>query len=97
MRELFKPWRRKIGVVTLVMACGLMACGLMALWVRSIRVLDNFYLPQQDCFYSIESVSGTLRLAHFAHEMKQNAAPLFKYGPGRATLCRSRSLTCATS
>ena len=30
MREFFKPWRRKIGVVTLVMACVLMAG-----WVRS--------------------------------------------------------------
>jgi hypothetical protein len=34
----FKPWRRKFGVVTLVIAC-VLAAG----WVRSLMVLDSFY------------------------------------------------------
>jgi len=36
----FKPWRRKIGVVTLVMACVLMVG-----WVRSLSGLDSFLWP----------------------------------------------------
>ena len=37
MGDFFKPWRRKIGVLTLVMAC-FVAAG----WVRSFVVEDNF-------------------------------------------------------
>ena len=35
MREFFKPWRRKAGCVTLVMACVLMAA-----WIRGLFFLD---------------------------------------------------------
>lgn len=35
MREFFRGWRRKLGVVTLVMACGFMAA-----WIRSLRTID---------------------------------------------------------
>jgi hypothetical protein len=37
MREFFKPWRRKIGVVTL-----LVACLFMGIWVRSLCIIDIF-------------------------------------------------------
>jgi len=40
MGDYFKPLRRKIGVVTLVMACGF-AAG----WVRSRTLVDNPYCP----------------------------------------------------
>ncbi len=36
----FKPLRRKIGVLTLAMACVLMAG-----WVRSLTIVDTFYFP----------------------------------------------------
>ena len=36
MGEFFKPWRRKFGVVTLVMACGL-----AILWFRSQTKMDS--------------------------------------------------------
>lgn len=36
MREFFKPWRRKLGVLVLVLACVLMAG-----WARSQRMIDE--------------------------------------------------------
>src|SRR4051812_3266689 len=42
MREFFKGWRRKAGVVTLVIACAL-AAG----WVRSCVMLDIVYFPRR--------------------------------------------------
>ena len=40
MGEFFKLWRRRVGVVTL-----LLACGSMDLWIRSKKVLDLIRLP----------------------------------------------------
>ncbi len=40
MGEFFKGWRRKIGIVTL-----LMACVFMAGWVRSLAMCDVFRFP----------------------------------------------------
>ena len=37
MGDFFKPWRRKIGVVTLLMAC-VFAAG----WVKSFSTVDSF-------------------------------------------------------
>ena len=39
MREFFRGWRRKIGIMTLVMAC-VFSVG----WVRSVHVKDEFSL-----------------------------------------------------
>ena len=39
MGDYFKPWRRKIGVLTLVMACVFMGA-----WVRSNSILDELLL-----------------------------------------------------
>jgi hypothetical protein len=41
MREFFHGWRRKTGVVALVMACLL-----MGMWVRSLSVHDSFWWMQ---------------------------------------------------
>ena len=38
MGEYFKPWRRKVGVVTLLLAC-MFAAG----WVRSLSIEDSIY------------------------------------------------------
>lgn len=40
MRDFFKPWRRKIGVVTLGMACAF-----AAMWVRSLFAHDSVGFP----------------------------------------------------
>lgn len=38
MKEFFRGWRRKVGTVTLVLACGL-----MAFWVRSVVKFDSVF------------------------------------------------------
>lgn len=51
MREFFKGWRRKAGLVTLVIACML-----MGLWMRSYGTMDQIsYSP-----YSVISVRGRI-------------------------------------
>jgi len=55
MREFFKGWRRKLGVVTL-----LMACGLMAGWLRSQSVLDRFFFSQQHSMHPMLSMDGVV-------------------------------------
>jgi len=40
MRDLFKGWRRKAGVVVLVMACGL-----VGMWARSFHTEDMYVYP----------------------------------------------------
>jgi hypothetical protein len=43
MGAYFKPWRRKRGVVTLVMACASMAA-----WMRSWVIADEFEIPMKN-------------------------------------------------
>ena len=42
MGDYFKPWRRKLGVLTLVLACLFMAA-----WVRSLAVRDTYLFQQE--------------------------------------------------
>ena len=53
----FKPFRRKIGVVTLVLACAF-AAG----WVRSCLTADFVWYPSNTSCYSIESLHGMILL-----------------------------------
>ena len=43
MRDYFKPLSRKLGVLTLVMACAL-----MAIWMRSYSQVDFQFFPHHD-------------------------------------------------
>ena len=52
MREFFRGWRRKVGVVTLVMA-SLFAAG----WVRSIMMLDIVIIPSGP-FVTVTTISN---------------------------------------
>ena len=52
MKDFFRGWRRKVGVVTLVIAC-LFAAG----WVRSLRNADTINIPP---YYECGSVNGGL-------------------------------------
>lgn len=57
MREFFKGWRRKLGVVTLGIAC-VLTCG----WVRSFRVCDSYPLTTKHSLgLRIEHNNGQIR------------------------------------
>lgn len=53
----FQPFRRKLGVLTLIMA-SLFAVG----WVRSRLIVDFVWYPSPTSGYSIESLHGMIRL-----------------------------------
>ncbi|WP_157605455.1 hypothetical protein [Schlesneria paludicola] len=58
MRDFFRGWKRKIGVVTL-----LMACILSSFWIRSQAVEDALISPITNV--RIESTTGRLRIGIF--------------------------------
>ena len=55
MREFFKGWRRKAGVILLVMACVV-----TAVWIRSSIVVDFMHFEIGDRFYVVVSRRGVL-------------------------------------
>ena len=55
MGEFFNGWRRKVGLVTLVIAC-LLATG----WVRSCRYYDLIWIQDQNASYFVYSMDGTV-------------------------------------
>lgn len=57
MREFFRPLRRKIGVLTLVVACLLTSA-----WVRSLKTIDSFSTVRGWNGYKWESVDGRVEL-----------------------------------
>ena len=56
MREFFKPLRRRIGIVTLALACVFMAG-----WVRSVSLLEDICI-HQDPFVAYRLISGESRI-----------------------------------
>ncbi len=54
MGDSFKPWRRKIGVVTLLIAC-VSAAG----WVRSLVIMDRIIWTDKGSMSSLTSMNGT--------------------------------------
>ena len=67
MGDYFKPRRRKIGVLTLLLA--LLA---MAGWVRSRSVLDRFFFSQQYSMHALFSMDGVVswrRLTPFSDDL----------------------------
>lgn len=66
MREFFKPWRRKAGCVTLVMACVF-----MGVWVRSEITADWFYFSSGEFTNEgLISFRGNLICNRFRHSDK---------------------------
>lgn len=55
MRDYFKPWQRKIGVVTLLVAC-VFAAG----WVKSINDQDRLTINSPRSFFYFGSNSGRI-------------------------------------
>ena len=60
----FKPWRRKIGVLTLVMALAL-----MGLWLRSLSKLDSVALNGSPWQYVVSSGFGQLHIWQTSHQV----------------------------
>ena len=67
MGDFFKPWRRKIGVVTLVMACVMMGG-----WVRSFGRMELIHICPGRSLFIIGSRNGSLcvmRSVYQTHEV----------------------------
>ena len=58
MREFFKGWQRKVGCVTLAMACAF-----TAVWFRSQVYWESIAVPFQGAAYSLKSVHGALAIS----------------------------------
>ena len=87
----FKPWRRKIGVVTLVMACVLMAG-----WVRSLTVADHIDIPRNNRLHMLNSRHGHLVYCQFEQDFFPKLQPLglaTQYLAENAVIVAERSLT----
>ena len=64
MRAFFKGWKRKIGVVALVMACVF-----MAVWARSLSISDAILIPRtKPEFIRLDSRSGRLSWNNIQNE-----------------------------
>ena len=73
MGDYFKPWRRKIGVMTLLIAC-VLAAG----WVKSAAFNDLIIFPiGQDLRFGVVSNRG--RIALVRHDWHENAPTLRTY------------------
>jgi hypothetical protein len=69
MREFFQGWRRKVGVVTLLMA--LVLCGL---WVRSLSTIDVLALPASLLNYTFVSGQGSFAATgNFVFNLRQDS------------------------
>lgn len=67
MWEFFRGWRRKVGMVTLVMACLFMAG-----WLRSRCVIDRFFFSQRHSMHAMFSMDGVVswkRLTPFRDDL----------------------------
>jgi len=60
MGEFFKGWRRKVGVVALVMACVAMGG-----WVRSFYVAESIFVTKNRSGFRVLSIEGTLHCQRF--------------------------------
>ena len=69
MGEFFKGWRRKAGVVTLVMALAF-----LGVWARSFRKVDNLVLAFGEISWKLGSKRGNLEIMR---HRKFDIGPLF--------------------
>ncbi|HEY4260326.1 MAG TPA: hypothetical protein VGM98_09200 [Schlesneria sp.] len=79
MREFFRGWRRKVGCVTLALACIV-----TSLWVRSLSRADDVFLPFGDqATIQLISQKSTLTVRKFVSRFRVGTA---KVGPDRILL-----------
>ena len=70
MREFFREWKRKIGVVTLVMACTL-----AVIWMRSLIVPDTIQITLFRCTLYGRSFEGITTWRYYAAEKPTRDIP----------------------
>jgi hypothetical protein len=95
MREFFCGWRRKIGVVTLALAC-LFTAG----WVRSQTITDCFYASDVAYFVASDTTGFTLLLSDILIEHRQtpfDAMPVFTSAASRQKLLSESSIVQQTN
>lgn len=81
MWSYFKPLRRKVGVVTLVLACVLVAG-----WMRSLRRLDRIELPSDDRHFRLLLLyDGKIELESYFNAPAQLLPETFKKTLSRIT------------
>lgn len=79
MKEFFRGWRRKAGVVTL-----LMACVITTLWMRSLSHADDLFIPfGNEATLQLISQKSTLTVRKFVSRFRVGTA---KIGPDRVLL-----------
>lgn len=61
MREYFRGWRRKSGMLMLVMACGV-----FGMWMRSYVVMEGLDIPDRQFQYAVFSANGGVNWATIA-------------------------------
>ena len=71
MGDIFKGWRRKIGVLTLVLACAFMIGWVRSVFCEDVLTLINF--PRQ---WAVDSLSG-----HFGLFTWENPEDRFRFAP----------------
>lgn len=72
MREFFNPWRRKLGCMTLGLAC-VLAAG----WVRSFRFGDQIDFKSFHVTHVVESESGRLKWSRWPTSIR--LSPAFRW------------------
>ncbi len=75
MKEFFRSWRRKAGVVTL-----LMACLFMAGWVRSLSTIDWLTLETWNSFWRLTIEHGVVELSRYQYINGDRPQLSFKKG-----------------
>ena len=75
MKEFFRGWRRKAGVLTL-----LMACLFMAAWVRSFSTIDWLTLATWNSYWRLTIEHGVVELSRYRYVSGDRPQLSFKNG-----------------
>ena len=76
MGDYFKPWRRRLGVMTLVMACVFMGG-----WMRSFSVGDQVGMTIGNSNHFLTSAKGCFRWTRYRHFVRFSNRTLFHINP----------------
>ena len=79
MREFFRGWKRKVGVVTLMMACVAMVG-----WIRSRFVMDEYtFINQRGSMEIFQTEPNRMVWASLEYDVKPNYGPIAPFVSNR--------------